>query len=84
MDQDAGTWRYRSNNNIIKMIEDDYVVLNLGENDLFVLVFSREIEEGNNNSDTDIDKFFIETSAISPLLLEYRKYVDIFFESEAR
>ncbi len=66
------------------MIEDDYVVLNLGENDLFVLVFSKKVEEGNNSFDIDIDNFFIGVSAISPLFLEYRKYVDIFFESEAR
>src|SRR6266536_1886467 len=66
------------------MIEDDYVVLNLEENDLFVLVFFREVEEGNNSSDIDIDNFFIGVSAISPLLLEYGEYVDIFFKSEAR
>ncbi len=66
------------------MIEDGYGVSNLGENDLFVLVFPREVEEGNNNSDTDIDNFFIEVSTISPLSSEYREYVDVFSESEAR
>ena len=59
MDWDAGIWRYRSNDNIIEIIEDDYVVLNLGENNLFVLVFFRKIEEGNNNS--DIDNFLWES-----------------------
>jgi len=57
VDWDAGTWRYRSNDNVVKIIEDDYIVLNLGENDLFILMFLREIEEENNNSDIDIDNF---------------------------
>ncbi len=84
MDWDTGTWRYRSNDNVIKMIEDDHVALNLKENNPFILVFSREIEKGNNNSDTDIDNFFIKTSTTSPLPLEYREYTDIFSKSEAR
>ncbi len=67
MDWDAGIWRYCSNDNIVKMIEDNYIVLNFGENDLFVLVFSREVEEGNNSFDIDIDNFFIGVSAIFPL-----------------
>ena len=50
----------------------------------FVLIFSREIEEENNSSDINIDNSFIKISAISPLPSEYREYVDIFFESEAR
>ena len=66
------------------MIEDNYIALNLGENDLFILIFSREVEEGNNSFDIDIDNFFIKTSTISPLLSEYREYIDIFFESEVR
>ncbi len=84
MDWDAGIWRYRSNDNIIKIIEDNYVALNLRENDFFILVFSREIEEGNNNSDIDIDNSFIEVSIIFPLPLKYREYVDIFSKSEVR
>src|SRR6266536_3187649 len=84
MDWDAGIWRYRSNDNIVEMIEDDHIVLNLGENDLFILIFFREIEEGNNSSDIDIDNFFMGVSAISPLPLEYGEYVDIFSESEVR
>ena len=80
MDWDAGIWRYRSNDNVVEMIEDNYIVLNFGENDLFVLVFSREVEEGNNNSDIDIDNSFIKISTISPLFLEYKEYVDVFFE----
>ena len=84
MDWDAGIWRYRSNDNIIKMIEDNYIALNLGENDPFILIFFREVEEGNNSFDIDIDNFFIGVSAISPLFLEYREYIDIFFESEVR
>ena len=66
------------------MIEDNYIVLNLKKNDPFVLVFFREVEEGNNNFVIDIDNFFIEISAISPLFLKYEEYVDVFFESEAR
>ncbi len=84
MDWDTGTWRYRSNDNVVKMIENNYIALNLGENDPFILIFSREVEEGNNSSDTNIDNFFMGVSATSPLFLEYREYVDIFFESEAR
>ena len=84
MDWDAGTWRYRSNDNIIKMIEDNHIALNLEKNNLFVLIFFKKIEKGNNNSDTDIDNSFIGVSIISPLLSEYREYIDIFSESEAR
>ncbi len=84
MDWDTGTWRYRNNNNVIKIIEDNYVVLNLEKNNLFILVFSRKIEEGNNSFDTDTDNFFIKISTISPLPSEYGEYIDIFFESEAR
>jgi len=40
------------------MIEDDYIILNLGENNPFILIFSKKIEEGNNNSDINIDNFF--------------------------
>ncbi len=47
-------------------------------------MFSREVEEGNNSFDTDIDNFFIKVSVISPLSSEYREYIDIFSESEAR
>ena len=84
MDWDAGIWRYCNNDNIIKIIKNNYVVLNLKENDLFVLVFSKEVEEGNNSSDIDIDNFFIKISAISPLFSEYKKYVDVFSKSKAR
>ncbi len=84
MDWDAGTWRYRNNNNIIKIIEDGYIALNLEENDFFILIFSKEIEEGNNNSDINTDNSFIRVSITSPLPLEYGEYIDIFFESEAR
>ncbi len=84
MDWNAGIWRYRSNDNVIKIIEDDYIALNLGENDLFILIFFREIEEGNNSFDINIDNFFIGVSAISPLSSEYGEYVDIFSKSEAR
>ncbi len=66
------------------MIEDDYIVLNLGENNPFVLIFSKEVEEKNNNSDIDIDNSFIEVSAIFPLPLKYRKYINIFSKSEVR
>ncbi len=79
MDWDAGIWRYRSNDNVVEMIEDDYVASNLGENDLFVLIFLREVEEGNNSSDIDIDNSFIRVFATFPLLLEYREYIDVFF-----
>jgi len=84
VDWNAGTWRYCSNDNIVKIIEDDYVALNLEENDLFILIFFRKVEEGNNNSDTDIDNFFIKVSVIFPLPLEYREYINIFFESEVK
>src|SRR6266536_3159039 len=84
MDWDAGIWRYRSNDNIIKIIEDNYVALNLRENDPFILIFPKKIEEGNNSSDTDINNSFIKISTTSPLLLEYGEYIDIFFKSEAR
>ncbi len=84
MNQDAGTQRYRNNDNTIKIIEDNYVALNLKKNDPFILVFSKEIEEENNNSDTDIDNFFIKISTTSPLPLEYREYIDIFFKSEVK
>ncbi len=65
------------------MIEDDHVVLNLKKNDPFILIFPKKIEEENNNSDTDIDNFFIKISATSPLLSKYKKYVDIFSEFES-
>ena len=84
MDWDAGTWRYRNNDNTVKMIEDDYIALNLKKNDPFILIFSKEIEERNNSSDTDINNSFIKVSTTSPLLLEYGEYVDIFSESKAR
>jgi len=84
VDWDAGIWRYCSNDNVVEIIEDDYVVLNFKENDLFVLIFFREIEEGNNSFDIDIDNFFMVVFTISPLPSEYRKYIDIFFESEVR
>ncbi len=66
------------------MIEDNYIVLNLKKNNPFILMFPREIEKRNNNFDINIDNSFIEIFIISPLLSEYREYVDIFFESEAR
>ena len=47
-------------------------------------MFFKEIEERNNSSDIDIDNFFIEVFVIFSLPLEYREYVDIFSESEAR
>ncbi len=84
MDWDTGTWRYRSNDNAIKIIEDDYIVLNLKKNNPFILIFPREIEERNNNFDTDINNSFIKISTTSPLLSEYREYIDIFSKSEAR
>jgi len=84
MDWDAGIWRYRSNDNIIKIIEDDHIALNLEKNNLFILIFSKKIEEGNNSSDTDTDNSFIKVSTTSPLSLEYGKYADIFSKSEAR
>ena len=84
MDWDTGIWRYRSNDNIIKIIENNYIVLNFRENNPFILIFPKEVEEGNNNSNTDIDNFFIRVSTISPLPLKYREYADIFFESEVR
>ena len=48
------------------------------------MIFPKKIEEGNNSFDINIDNFFIKVSAISPLLLEYGEYIDIFFKSEAR
>ncbi len=84
MDWNTGIWRYRNNDNIIKIIEDNYITLNFKENDPFILIFSKKIEEGNNNSDINIDNFFIKISIISPLLLEYREYTDIFSKSEVR
>ena len=84
MNWDAGIWRYRSNDNIVEIIKDNYIVLNLRENNLFVLIFFREIEEGNNSFDINIDNFFIRVFIISPLLSEYGEYTNIFSESEAR
>ena len=84
MDWDTRIWRYRNNDNVVKIIENNYVALNFRENDLFILVFFRDLEEGNNSFDIDIDNFFIKTSTISPLLSEYREYVDIFSKSEVR
>ena len=84
MDWDAGIWRYRNNDNIIKIIEDNYVVLNLGKNNPFILIFSKKIKKGNNNFDINIDNFFIKVSAIFPFPSEYREYADIFSESEVR
>jgi len=66
------------------MIEDDYIVLNLRKNNPFILIFSKKIEEGNNNSDINIDNSFIKISAIFPLPSEYREYADIFSESEIK
>ena len=66
------------------MIEDDHIASNLKKNNPFILIFPREIEEGNNNSNTDIDNFFIRVSTISPLFSEYKKYVDVFSKSKAR
>ncbi len=84
MDWDAGIWRYRSNDNIVEIIKDNYIVLNLRENNLFVLIFFREIEEGNNSFDINIDNFFIRVFIISPLLSEYGEYTNIFSESKVR
>ena len=84
MDWNTGIWRYRSNDNVIKIIEDNYIVLNLEKNDLFILIFPREVEKENNIFDTDIDNFFIKVSTISPLPLEYGEYIDIFSKSEVR
>ncbi len=84
MDQDTRTWRYRSNDNIIKIIEDNHIASNLEENDPFILIFPKKIEEGNNNSDINIDNSFIRISATSPLPLKYRKYADIFSKSKIR
>jgi len=66
------------------MIEDDHIASNLKKNNPFILVFLREIEEGNNNSDTNINNSFIKVFIIFPLPLEYEKYTDIFSKSEAR
>ncbi len=78
MDWDAGIWRYCNNDNIIKIIKNNYVVLNLGEDDLFILIFFKKVE-GNNNFDIDINYFFIKVFAISPLPLKYGEYTDVFF-----
>ncbi len=61
------------------MIEDNYVISNFKENDLFILIFSKKIKKENNNFDTDIDNSFIKISTISPLPLEYGEYIDVFF-----
>ena len=66
------------------MIEDNHIALNYKKNNFFILIFFREIEKENNNSDIDTDNSFIKTSTISPLPSKYREYVDIFSESEAR
>ncbi len=66
------------------MIEDNYIVLNLKENNPFILVFSKEIEEGNNSFDINIDNSFIGIFTIFPLFLEYEKYIDIFFKLKVR
>jgi len=84
VDWDTRTWRYRSNDNIIKIIENNHIALNFGENDLFILIFLKEVEEGNNSSDTDINNFFIKTSTTSPLPSKYKEYADIFSKSEAK
>ncbi len=84
MDWDAGTWRYHNNDNVVKIIEDNHIASNLKENDPFILIFPRKIEEGNNNSDTDINNSFIEVSTIFSLPLKYREYADVFFKSEVR
>ncbi len=84
MDWDTGTWRYRNNDNTIKMIENDHIVSNFKKNDPFILIFLKKIEEGNNSFDIDIDNSFIEVSVIFPLFLKYREYVDVFSKSETR
>ncbi len=84
MDWDTRIWRYRNNDNVVKIIENNYVALNFRENDLFVLVFFREIEEENNNFDTDINYFFIRVSTTFPLFSEYREYINIFSKSKVR
>jgi len=66
------------------VIEDDYIASNLRENNPFVLIFSKEIEEENNNSDINIDNFFMGVFTTFPLPLEYGEYVDIFSELEVR
>ncbi len=66
------------------MIEDNYIASNLIKNDLFILIFPRKFEEGNNNFDTDINNFFIEVSTISLLSLKYKEYINVFSKSEAR
>ena len=66
------------------MIEDNHIALNLEENDPFILIFSKKIEEGNNSSDTDTDNSFIKASTTSPLPSKYREYTNIFSKSEAR
>ena len=84
MDQNTGIQRYRNNDNTIKIIEDNYIVLNFKENDPFILIFLKKIEEGNNSSNIDIDNFFIKVSTTSPLPLKYKEYIDIFSKSKAR
>ncbi len=66
------------------MIEDNYIILNLKKDDPFILIFFKEVEEGNNNSDIDIDYSFIKASATSPPPSKYGEYVDIFSKSEVR
>ncbi len=60
------------------MIEDNYIALNLKKNNPFILIFPKKIEEENNSSDTNINNSFIKISTISPLPLEYEKYINIF------
>ncbi len=66
------------------MIEDNHIASNLKKNDPFILIFPKEVEEKNNNSDIDIDNSFIKASIISPLPSKYREYIDIFSKSETR
>ena len=66
------------------MIENNHIASNLRENNPFILIFPKKIEEENNNSNTNIDNSFIEVSTTSPLHLKYREYTDIFSESEAK
>ena len=47
-------------------------------------MFPREVEEGNNSFDIDIDNSFIRVSTTSPFPSEYGEYTDIFSESEVR
>jgi len=66
------------------MIEDNYIASNLKKNNPFILIFFKEIEEGNNNSDINIDNSFIKVSTIFPLPSKYREYTNIFFKSEVK